>query len=395
MPDTRHAPIPLTPDFIDHPAGPEITEAATDGTTLTVTWSDGLHGAFNRFWLRENEVGPAIDPITRESTLDVDALPDDLRIEAVNLNGLEVSVGWSPDGHVSRHHAGWLRTTAEGLWQPQARLPAPEPWDAEMLPEPPSFDGLAVLNDDNALAAWLTAVARFGLARLRGLPVDLGTVVRVAERVGTIRNSNFGFTFHVESKPNPDSNAYTAVALSAHTDLGTRELQPGLQLLHCRENTSTGGESTMVDGFRVALALREKDPEAFDILSRKCWVFANRHPDTDYRWSGPIIVLDGAGTVTEIRNTSFLRAEPDMPPDDVDAAYGAFRAYMRLAADPRFVCTYPFAAGDLVMFDNRRVLHGRHAFDPQSGTRRLEGCYLDSDELRSRLRVLSRVTRRD
>ncbi|MEO1687310.1 MAG: TauD/TfdA family dioxygenase, partial [Pseudomonadota bacterium] len=63
---------------------------------------------------------------------------------------------------------------------------------------------------------------------------------------------------------------------------------------------------------------------------------------------------------------------------------------MQLAASPRFVCRYPFAPGDLVIFDNRRILHGRDRFTPQTGTRRLQGCYLDTDELLSRLRVLHR-----
>ena len=52
--------------------------------------------------------------------------------------------------------------------------------------------------------------------------------------------------------------------------------------------------------------------------------------------------------------------------------------------------TSAFAPGDLVGFDNRRILHGRDAFDPAAGRRRLRGCYLDHDDLFSRLRVLRR-----
>ncbi len=44
----------------------------------------------------------------------------------------------------------------------------------------------------------------------------------------------------------------------------------------------------------------------------------------------------------------------------------------------------------MVVFDNRRVLHGREAFDPASGYRRLLGCYVDRGEWDSRIRVLSR-----
>jgi gamma-butyrobetaine dioxygenase len=47
--------------------------------------------------------------------------------------------------------------------------------------------------------------------------------------------------------------------------------------------------------------------------------------------------------------------------------------------------------GQMVVFDNRRVLHGRRAFDPATGKRRLRGCYVDRSEFTSRLRVLQRL----
>jgi gamma-butyrobetaine dioxygenase len=40
------------------------------------------------------------------------------------------------------------------------------------------------------------------------------------------------------------------------------------------------------------------------------------------------------------------------------------------------------------VFDNRRVMHGRDAFDSSSGMRHLRGCYVDRTEFQSRLRVL-------
>ena len=43
-----------------------------------------------------------------------------------------------------------------------------------------------------------------------------------------------------------------------------------------------------------------------------------------------------------------------------------------------------------IVFDNRRVLHARNAFDLKAGRRHLQGCYIDRDELLSRIRVLER-----
>lgn len=41
---------------------------------------------------------------------------------------------------------------------------------------------------------------------------------------------------------------------------------------------------------------------------------------------------------------------------------------------------FHLAPGDLVAFNNRRVLHGRTAFDQSRVLRHLEGCYVDIDE---------------
>jgi gamma-butyrobetaine dioxygenase len=37
------------------------------------------------------------------------------------------------------------------------------------------------------------------------------------------------------------------------------------------------------------------------------------------------------------------------------------------------------------------VLHGRASFDPTTGERHLQGCYLNLEDLQSRLRMLDRA----
>jgi gamma-butyrobetaine dioxygenase len=81
-----------------------------------------------------------------------------------------------------------------------------------------------------------------------------------------------------------------------------------------------------------------------------------------------------------------------MDPADVSRAYRAAKRFHQLAADPRFQIRYPFRPGDLIGFDNRRMLHGRDAFDAGTGVRHLRGTYIDHDEIHSRLRVLRRHT---
>lgn len=386
---------PLTPDFDSYPIrhAPVSIELETHG--IVISWTDGRTDRFNRYWLRENAVQDGIvDPVTRERELAITELPETLRVVAARIEPSgTIVLSWAPDEMETCHHPGWLRAFADRSWQPSFDLPEHVTWDAAEMPEPPSFDGPTVLRDEATLNDWLVALERFGLARLRGLPVEDGLVQTVAERIGTVRPTNFGLLFTVESKPDPDSTAYTSVALDPHTDLPSRETQPGLQLLLCKKNSCIDGASLMVDGFRVARSIRENDPDAFDALTRLNWLFSNRHRETDYRRVGPVIDCDQNGAAIEIRFANFLRAHPDLPHADIERAYRALRLFMREIQSDRFVCRYAFKPGDLVAFDNRRVLHGRDAFDPRSGERELEGCYLDRDELHSRLRILARRRR--
>ena len=50
-----------------------------------------------------------------------------------------------------------------------------------------------------------------------------------------------------------------------------------------------------------------------------------------------------------------------------------------LFSDPAFEIRFRLNAGDMVLFDNSRILHGRTAFNPNEGLRHLQGCYIDRD----------------
>ena len=112
--------------------------------------------------------------------------------------------------------------------------------------------------------------------------------------------------------------------------------------------------------------------------------------EADIRVHEPVITLDAKGEVIEIRYNAHLAAIFDMSPDIMPAYYRAYRAYMAKTRDPKYRLTLKLKAGEMVVFDNRRVLHGRDAFDPSTGYRHLHGCYVDRGEFSSRLRLLAR-----
>ena len=120
------------------------------------------------------------------------------------------------------------------------------------------------------------------------------------------------------------------------------------------------------------------------------WVFNNRSRDYDYRAQGPVVRADSKGNPLEIRLTTWLRAPLKAPLEVQRAAYQSIRVFTEYAQNPKYQLIVNYRPGDLLAFDNRRLLHGRRAYDSNQGRRYIEGIYADRDELYSRIRVLRR-----
>ncbi|OUR67291.1 gamma-butyrobetaine hydroxylase, partial [Marinomonas sp. 42_23_T18] len=218
--------------------------------------------------------------------------------------------------------------------------------------------------------------------------VDAGT--QIAKKVGFLRETNFGIEFEVKSKPKPNNLAYTSIALPLHTDLTNQELPPGYQFLHCLVNDADGGGSIFCDGFAVAEDLRRADVAAFDLLVNTLIPFRFHDDDYDIRARKAVINLDDEGRVNEICFNPHLASTLDLAPELMLAYYRAYQTFMKMTKSGDYKVSIMLTGGEMVVFDNRRVLHGRDAFDPQTGARYLQGCYVDRGEFESRLRVLSR-----
>lgn len=149
----------------------------------------------------------------------------------------------------------------------------------------------------------------------------------------------------------------------------------------------------LVDGYAVAKAIRAADPAAYEILTTIAWPYSNRAHDTDYRWRSPVFRLNDRGAVDEVRAGVWVRAPLDAPFSRVEEAYRALRVFYEVARDPGFALRVTYRPGDLIAMDNRRLLHGRDAYDQSSGERWLQGCYGEREELFSRLRILARQGR--
>lgn len=388
--------LPWTPDFDCYSLRHKIAQVVADKVSVNLKWDDGRENRFDAFLLRENSPdADTIHPKSREMLISPLDIPDDLQVNAARVDDSgALVIDWST-GEQSHYHPGWLRAHA---WFEDGDNPDLLPvvterllWDADTISQPPSFEGVGVLDNERSQLEWLEALNTYGIARLRQLPDEDGLLERVVRSIGPPRESNFGPMYVLEIKDDPDSNAFTSGALLQHMDMPTRESPHGLQFLYCRANTTVGGEGVYVDGFRIANTLRSEQPEIFKALVDIHWVFNNRSRTTDYRAKGPVIVLDDQGEICDIRLTSWLRAPLKAPLEAQQRAYQAIRVFTGYAQNPKYQLVFRYEAGDLLAFDNRRVLHGRRAYEAAKGQRYIEGIYADRDDLYSKIRILRRT----
>jgi gamma-butyrobetaine dioxygenase len=309
-----------------------------------------------------------------------------------------VQVTWShkltpTDKGRARYHSGWLyQTGLFGDTDFEADL-SPQLWTAKIFKDIPKIDGSCVLYNEDEYYRFLTTFIRYGAVIIKGLPAMPEMIETLPEKIGVIRSSNFGRIFEVKIKADADSNAYTGEELRAHTDLATREYMPGLQFLFCLQNDSDGGMSTLTDGFAVADHIRNTDPQTFHLLSQTSIDFVNKAKTSDYRMTVPLFNLGRDGKLDEVRWTSWLRAPMRGSLDEMNRLYSAQKKVYQLGNSHQFRACFTLEAGDMMCFDNRRVLHGRTSFDPASGGRWLRGCYMEREELWSGLRMAARAKR--
>ena len=389
----------LAPDFYHYEPSP-LAAAVNEGDFVHLRWPDDTKLACHRFWLRENAMGQGgIDLATREGILDPAELTDDIEVRSAEIDDAgDLIVAWANDGSRSVYHAGWLRHVADNNHRPSSWLPEPISWTTDSIGEVPRVEGSQALENDEVILRLLNNLLVYGACVLENSPTHKGYLLELAELIGPVRESNFGMLWDVRADvelagdAKTNSTANTGLRLGPHSDLPTREIPPGFQFLHCLINEADGGESTLTDGAALVEALERDHPEAFELLSTRHWIFFNRGPGIDHRWSAPIIdYLPGCDTPT-IRAFYPVRAFPAMANEDVSRSYDALRLFHRMADQPEFELKFRLTAGDIMCFDNRRVLHGRDAFTG-SGKRHLQGVYIDRDEIMSRARALNRAAR--
>ena len=357
--------------------------------TISLSWDDGSSSEFHYVWLRDNcACSECKHPDAWERLLDNVEMNLDVKPSKVVFDEA-LQIIWF-DGHLTTMSKEWLRANRYDADSPEEGVERPALWTAEVSHHPPKISLAEIDSGDGGLRQWLTLVRDFGFTIVTDVPARVGAVVELAERIAHIQETHFGREFQVISKPDPENLAYTSVKLASHTDVVNRRNLPGLQFLHCIEFEAHGGESILVDGFEAARRLRHSHPDMHDLLASVEVPYVFVDEDHDIRNHQRIITLDRFGNPTEVRFHSALLGVLDIAPHLVEPFYAAWQTFGKILRSPELEYVFKMTPGDCQVFDNRRVLHARGAFDPNSGPRHLQGTYVERDDFISRLRVLER-----
>ncbi len=369
-------------------AGTTVRSVEADPASVVVDFADGATATFNRYWLRDNcpSLGDR-EALTRPCS--VAELADDLAVLDATLSDDEVVVAFN-DGMTDRFPADLLRSAA--FRSAGTSASTSRPW--RQGHQPAAFELADVAADSEAHHALLEAVARDGFALVTAMRPD--DTERLASLLGPIRETDFGRIFDIITEPDPFTPSQSEAALDPHTDDPYRYAPPGVSILHCVSPCGgEGGASTIVDGFAVAEDIRRRDPVAFDVLATAPIPYVHRRDaDVDQgaaihlRAEAPVIALDASGDVCGIRFHERSMAPLGVTGAEAEPIYRALRAFARRVLGDEFAYRRRLAAGEALVYDNQRVLHGRAAITGGEARRHLRLCTIDRDQAHSRLRRL-------
>ncbi|MEM7076325.1 MAG: gamma-butyrobetaine dioxygenase [Pseudomonadota bacterium] len=370
------------------------TEILDEGVSVRTTWSDGRALRFHAIWLRDNALDPETrSPANGQKLVSLTDFPADLHIASASAEQDTMRVVFGPKSKAVTFPADWLlahaydsrAVAAQDGWLPDSI----DVWDGALEENVPSASLTDLETHEDTLQTWLSAVRRYGVAKTTDGPIEEGALFRVANLFGYVRETNYGRHFDVRTEVNPVNLAYTGLGLQAHTDNPYRDPVPTLQILYCLENSATGGESLVVDGFRVAQRLRDEMPDGFAALSRHCARFEYAGSDgVRLRSRRPMIELAPDGELIAIRfNNRSAAPIVDVPFDDMKLYYEAYRRFSELVDDLDMALSFRLEPGESFIVDNTRVMHARKGYSG-AGSRWLQGCYADKDGLLSTLATL-------
>ncbi len=334
-------------------------------------------------WLRERVNNQTLlDKNTGQRLYDPSELNHSLKIKKALIKNKNLKVQFS-DGIESEYQIeDLIKEINKNLPNKSIKL-----WNSKIKNRPVSKFKPNIFNTKEGYYC-LEKFYKYGFSILKKTPAKKNFIIKLANSIGIVRPTNFGILFDVRSEKKANDLAYTTHSLSAHTDNPYRKPIPGIQILHCIKNDSTGGHSTLTDGFAVAEYLRRKHKNFFKFLSSVKIRFTYSNKNTFLENWGETIELHKDGSIKRVRLSPRLDYVPVLKKEELNKFYKARSFFIKLCNSKKFMIEFKLEPGDIMIMDNYRTLHGRTSYNMKVGQRHLQGCYIDHDSAESKMKFL-------
>ncbi len=350
---------------------------------------------FHPIWLRERLPGnDYIDKDTNQRLYEPSSIKLDLKIKTAKIFEEKLDIEFN-DGAKGKYNIQDLLIEFDNNKNKRGPLPKRLLWNSDFK-DFPNIEFEKNMVEKESMYKLLKGFYKYGFVIIKNVPTKDQYLLKFVNSIGPVKVTNFGEYFDVMSKPNPNDLAYKPIALPPHTDNPYRKpAAPGIQFLHCLENEVSGGFSTLVDGFAVADYVKINNPEAFESLTKTNLRYQFQDKDIILENWGELIELDKEGDYKQVRYSTRVDYVPPIDQKRLTAFYKARKLLSDLYSSSDFEIKFKLKPGDVMMFDNHRLLHGRTAYDANEGARHLQGCYLDFDSTDGKLRHLHKIYKKE
>ena len=364
------------------PIVPPIVSLTAQSDALFAKWQDGASARIPHLWLRHNcGCEQCVVRQTSEKRFQIFTVAADLKPERARLaDGPALVVDW-PDGHRSRFSSQYLRAA---LHAPPASL---RHWDGAFKPHRVDFDDF--LADDSAAAACIEAFLATGACVLTNGPTTPNALERLAPRLGPVREVLFERIHNVLVDPTGYNIAHTSEDVPPHNDMVSYAWPPSVQALHMLANDCRGGETGIVDGFRVLEGLRRERPGMFEVLCAVDVPFRQFDANNETSARAPTIALATDGSLKTLRYSNQLMQRMALDEPRLAEFYRAFHELAARLNDPTARARLRLDAGQVLLIAGHRVLHARERI-AGGGRRHLQDAYFEHDNVRNHLTLLRR-----
>ena len=232
--------------------------------------------------------------------------------------------------------------------------------------------------------SFLKKLYKYGFVVIQNCKTQMSSVEKIAKKIGYVRESIFGGLWSFESDQDKADSAYTQDELRPHTDSTYSNDAPGLQLLLCCHYKASGGESIMVDGFKIAKKIKNEQKDIYDLLTKIEVTGQYIGDGVSLQATRPIFRLNSDKELIQVSFNNYDRATFKMSEDKTKKFYKAIKEFDLIANNKEYQWRRILKPGELLIFNNWRILHGRGSF---SGERKMSGCYINKEDFDSSCRI--------